>query len=93
MNVPQWAKKIACLKIPVFTTPSAIIADLFSPAEGKGHGSAILAMSGLLQTMQRYYYGPNRKLLCISKDLGRKLLAPYNGTQVTKGFQQFYEQS
>ena len=41
-------------------------------------------MSGLLQTMQRYYYGPNKKLLCISKDLRRKLLGPYNGTQVTQ---------
>ena len=63
-------------------------ANLFGPVEGKRHDCTILAMSGLLQTLQRYSHGPNGEVLWIFKDpaylLRRNLLAPYNGAQLTQ---------
>ena len=82
------------------TTPNEMIANLFGPVEGKRHDCPIVAISGLLQTLQRYSHDPNGEVLCISGDLAyplrRNLLATYNGSQLntrTNGFQQFYEQS
>ena len=40
-------------------------ANLFGPVEGKRHDSAMLAMSGLLQTLQRYSHGPNGEVLWV----------------------------
>ena len=81
-------KRLHALKYQSVTTPSGMIANLFSPVEGKRHDCAILAMSGLLQTLQRYSCGPNREVLCIFGDaaypLRRNLLAPYNGAQLTQ---------
>ena len=89
------------LKYQSVTTPSGIIANLFGPVEGKRHDCAVLEMSGLLQTLQRYSHGPNGELLCIFGDpvfpLRRNLLAPYDGAQLTQeqmNFnRQFYDQS
>ena len=65
-----------------------MIANLFGLVEGKRHDCAKLAMSELLQTLQRFSHGPNREVLCIFGDpaypLRRNLLAPYNGAQLTK---------
>ena len=63
-------------------------ANLFGPVEGQRHDCAILAMSGLLETLQRYSHGPNGEVLWIFGDpaylLRRNLLAPYNGPQLTQ---------
>ena len=70
------------------TTPNGMIANLFGPVEGKRHDCAILAMSGLLQTLQRFPHGPNGGVLCIFGDpaypLRRDLLAPYNLFQIMR---------
>ena len=92
-------KQLHTLKYQSVTTPSGIIANLFGPVEGKRHDCAVLEMSGLLQTLQRYSHGPNGELLCIFGDLvfplRRNLLVPYNGAQLTQeqmNFNgQFYE--
>ena len=81
-------KRLHALKYQSVTTPSGMIANLFGPVKGKRHDCVILAMSGLLQTLQRYFHGPNREVLCIFGDpaypLKRNLLAPYNGAQLTQ---------
>ena len=73
-------ERLHTLKYQSVTTPSGIIANLFGPVEGKRHDCAVLAMSGLLQTLQRYSHSPNGELLCIFGDLvfplRRNLLAP-----------------
>ena len=65
-----------------------MIANVFGPVEGKKHDFAILAMSELLQTLQRFSHGPNGEVVCIFGDpaysLRRSLLAPYNGAQLTQ---------
>ena len=58
-------KRLHALKYQSVTTPSGMIANLFGPVEGKRHDCAILYMSGLLQTLQRYSHGPNGEVLCI----------------------------
>ena len=47
------------------TTPNEMTANLFGPVEGKRHDCAMLAMSGLLQTLQRYSHGPNGEALWV----------------------------
>ena len=93
--------RLYALKYQSVTTQRGMIANLFGPVEVQRHGCAVLAMSGLLQTLQRYSHGPNGELLCIFGDpvfpLRRNLLAPYDGAQLTQeqmNFnRQFYEQS
>ena len=65
-----------------------MIPNLFSPVEDNKHDCATLAISELLQTLQRYSYGPNEEVLCVFGDpaypLRRHLLASYNGAQLTQ---------
>ena len=76
------------LKDQSVTIPSGMVANLFGPAERSKHDCAILAMSGLLLTLQRYPHGPNRKVPCNFGDpaypLRRNLFAPYNDPQLTQ---------
>ena len=73
-------KRLHALKYQSATAPSGMIANLFGPVEGKRHDCAILTMSGLLQTLQRYSHGPNGEVRYIFGDpaypLKRNLLAP-----------------
>ena len=73
-------KRLHALKYQSVTTSSGMIANLFGLVEGKRHDCAKLAMSELLQTLQRFSHGPNREVLCIFGDpaypLRRNLLAP-----------------
>ena len=81
-------KRLHTSKYQSVTTPNGMIANLFGPVEGKRHDCAILAMSGLLQTLQRFPHGPNGGVLCIFGDpaypLRRDLLAPYNLFQIMR---------
>ena len=62
-----------------------MIANLFGPAERKRHDCAILSMSGILQTLQKYSYCPNGSIFGDpAYPLRRNLLAPYNGAQLTQ---------
>ena len=85
--------RLHALKYQSVATQRGMIANLFGPVEGKRHDCAVLAMSGLLQTLQRNSHGPNGELLRIR----RNLLVPYNGAQLTQeqmNFnRQFFEQS
>ena len=73
------------LKYQSVTTPSEMIANLFGPAERKRHDCAILSMSGILQTLQKYSYCPNGSIFGDpAYPLRRNLLAPYNGAQLTQ---------
>ena len=81
-------KRHHALKYQSVSTPSGMIANLFGPVEGKRHDFAMLAMSGLLQTLQQRSHGPNGELLCIYGDpaypLRRHLLSPFSGAQLTQ---------
>ena len=81
-------KRLHALKYQSVTTPSGMVANVFGPVKGKRHDCAILAMLGLLQTLQGYSHGPNGEALWIFGDptypLMRNLLAPYNGAQLTQ---------
>ena len=65
-----------------------MIANIFGPVEGKRPDCAMFAMSGLLQTLQRYFYGPNGEVLCIfgypAYPLMGNLLPLCNGAQLTQ---------
>ena len=74
-----------------------MIANIFGPVEGKRRDCAMFAMSGLLQTLQRYFYGPNGEVLCIfgypAYPLMGNLLPLWCSVNTrTNGFQQSYEQ-
>ena len=64
------------------------VANFFGPVEGKRHDRAILALSRLLQTLQRYSHGPNGEVLFIFGDsaylLMGNLLGPNNDDQLTQ---------
>ena len=81
-------KRLHALKCQSVTIPSGMVTNLFGPAERKKHDCAILAMSGLLLTLQRYPHGPNGKVPCNFEDpaypLRRNLLALYNDAQLTQ---------
>ena len=63
-------------------------ANILGPLEGKRRDYPMLAMSGLLQTLQRYFYGPNGEVLCIfgypAYPLMGNLLPLCNGAQLTQ---------
>ena len=63
------------------------MANLYGPVEGKRDDSGMLAMSGLLDALQRYSVSPYGNTLCIYGDpaypLRRCLQAPFRGAVLT----------
>ena len=57
-------KRLHGLKFQSISTPSGMVANLYGPVEGKRHGSAMLAISGLLPLLQQHSHDPNGNVLC-----------------------------
>ena len=53
------------IKFQSVVAPNGLVANLYGPAEGKRHDSGMLAMSGLLDALQRYSVSPYGHTLCI----------------------------
>ena len=62
-------KKVHAIKFQSVVFPNGLVANLYGPVEGKRHDSEMLAMSGLLDALQRYSVSPYGHTLCIYGDL------------------------
>ena len=61
-------KKVHAIKFQSVVAPNGLVANLYGPVEGKRHDSGMLAMSGLLDALQRYSVSPYGNTLCIYGD-------------------------
>ena len=80
-------KRVHAVKFQSIAAPNGLIANLYGPVEGKRHGSAMLAMSGILNQMQQYSVNLEGEILCVYGDpaysLRPHLQAPYKGAGLT----------
>ena len=87
-NVYNGHKRVHGIKFQSAVTPSGLIANLFSPAEGQKHNSGMLGDSGLCTQLQQYARGQNHSVLCLYGDpaylLRPQLLGPFKGAGVTQ---------
>ena len=76
-------KKVHAIKFQSVVAPNGLVANLYGPVEGKRHDSGMLAMSGLLDALQRYSVSPYGNTLCIYGDPAYPLRpcfqAPFRG--------------
>ena len=61
-------KRVHALKFQSVVAPNGLIATLYRPIEGRRHGAAMLAMSGLMSEVEQYSFAPDREALCIYGD-------------------------
>ena len=66
-------KIVHAIKFQSVVAPNGLVANLYGPIEGKRHDSGMLAMSGLLDALQRYSVSPYGHTLCIYGDAGYPL--------------------
>ena len=75
------------IKFQSVVAPNGLVANLYGPVEGKRHDSGMLAMSGLLDALQRYSVSPYGNTLCIYGDPAYALRpcfqAPFRGAVLT----------
>ena len=80
-------KNVHAIKFQSVVAPNGLVANLYGPAEGKRHDSGMLAMSGLLDALQRYSVSPYGNTLCIYGDPAYALRpcfqAPFRGAVLT----------
>ena len=80
-------KNVHAIKFQSVVAPNGLVANLYGPAEGKRHDSGMLAMSGLLDALQRYSVSPYGNTLCIYGDPAYPLRpcfqAPFRGAVLT----------
>ena len=80
-------KKVHAIKLQSVAAPNGLVANLYGPVEGKRHDSGMLAMSGLLDALQRYSVSPYGNTLCIYGDPAYALRpcfqAPFRGAVLT----------
>ena len=80
-------KKVHTIKFQSVVAPNGLVANLYGPVEGKRHDSGMLAMSGLLDALQRYSVSPYGNTLCIYGDPAYPLRpcfqAPFRGAVLT----------
>ena len=80
-------KNVHAIKFQSVVAPNGLVANLYGPVEGKRHDSGILAMSGLLDALQRYSVSPYGNTLCIYGDPAYALRpcfqAPFRGAVLT----------
>ena len=80
-------KKVHAIKFQSVAAPNGLVANLYGPVEGKRHDSGMLAMSGLLDALQRYSVSPYGNTLCIYGDPAYPLRpcfqAPFRGAVLT----------
>ena len=80
-------EKVHTIKFQSVVAPNDLVANLYGPVEGKRHDSGMLAMSGLLDALQRYSVSPYGNTLCIYGDPAYALRpcfqAPFRGAVLT----------
>ena len=80
-------KNVHAIKLQSVVAPNGLVANLYGPVEGKRHDSGMLAMSGLLDALQRYSVSPYGNTLCIYGDPAYALRpcfqAPFRGAVLT----------
>ena len=80
-------KNVHAIKFQSVVAPNGLVANLYGPVEGKRHDSGMLAMSGLLDALQRYSVSPYGNTLCIYGDPAYPLRpcfqAPFRGAVLT----------
>ena len=80
-------KNVHAIKFQSVVAPNGLVANLYGPVEGKRHDSGMLAMSGLLDALQRYSVSPYGNTLCIYGDPAYALRpcfqAPFRGAVLT----------
>ena len=86
-NLYNGHKNVHAIKFQSVVAPNGLVANLYGPAEGKRHDSGMLAMSGLLDALQRYSVSPYGNTLCIYGDPAYPLRpcfqAPFRGAVLT----------
>ena len=86
-NLYNGHKNVHAIKFQSVVAPNGLVANLYGPVEGKRHDSGILAMSGLLDALQRYSVSPYGNTLCIYGDPAYPLRpcfqAPFRGAVLT----------
>ena len=89
-------KKVHAIKFQAVVAPNGMVANLFGPIEGRRHDAALLANSGLLQSLQQHSVAPNGDVLCIYGDpaypLRQQLQRPFGGANITP-VQRHYNQA
>ena len=80
-------KKVHATKFQSVAAPNGLVADLYGLVERKRHDSGMLAMSGLLDALQRYSVSPYGNTSCIYGDPAYALRpcfqAPFRGAVLT----------
>ncbi|THU76384.1 hypothetical protein K435DRAFT_824585 [Dendrothele bispora CBS 962.96] len=61
-------KRIHCLKYQILITPDGIIIHVFGPIEGRRHDSTAYKESGLVDILDRHFWGPDGQRLFIYGD-------------------------
>ena len=86
-NLYNGHKNVHAIKFQSVVAPNGLVANLYGPVEGKRHDSGILAMSGLLDALQRYSVSPYGNTSCIYGDPAYALRpcfqAPFRGAVLT----------
>ena len=86
-NLYNGHKNVHAIKFQSVVASNGLVANLYGPVEGKRHDSGILAMSGLLDALQRYSVSPYGNTLCIYGDPAYALRpcfqAPFRGAVLT----------
>ena len=86
-NLYNGHKNVHAIKFQSVVAPNGLVANLYGPVEGKRHDSGMLAMSGLLDALQRYSVSPYGNTLCIYGDPAYALRpcfqAPFRGAVLT----------
>ena len=86
-NLYNGHKNVHAIKFQSVVAPNGLVANLYGPVEGKRHDSGMLAMSGLLDALQRYSVSPYGNTLCIYGDPAYPLRpcfqAPFRGAVLT----------
>ncbi|KAF7334095.1 hypothetical protein MVEN_02315300 [Mycena venus] len=81
-------KRIHCLKYHLVVSPDGIIIHVYSPVEGRRHDATVLKESGLLDILDKHFWGPNGERYFIYGDpayqTGAHIMAPYKGAHLTE---------
>jgi len=86
-------KRVTAIKFQSVVAPNGLIANLYSPIEGRSHECGMLANSGLLPQLQLHSRSPLGNPLCIYGDLGYplrpQLQTAFRGLHLTALWKQF----
>ena len=61
-------ERVHAFKYQSVTAPNGLIANFYGPLEGYRHDSYLLAVSGVLNSLDQYSFAPDGSPLCIYGD-------------------------